>query len=229
MASAPAVASIEARQMLTDVQPSNLEAEPVKAVRGCDGCTLCCKVMGVAAIDKPRGKWCAHCKLGTGCGIYETRPTECRTFMCGYLVKPGLSEAWKPSTSRMIISNELAQNRINIHVDLARPDAWQRQPYYAEIKTWARHITADRGQLVVLVGDRQIVILPDHDVDLGIVDPEEIVVITETPASQGGRVYEAYAVRRDQKGAAEIDAARGNAVPLAVGAMANFRKGRRLG
>ena len=140
-----------------------------------------------------------------------------------------MSEAWKPSQSRLIISNELAQNRINIHVDLARPDAWRKQPYYGDLKTWSRHITADHGQLVVFVGDRQIVILPDHDVDLGIVDPQELVVIAETPAANGGRTYEAYAVRRDVDGADKIDAARGGAVPLTASVAANFRKGRRLG
>jgi len=81
----------------------------------------------------------------------------------------------------------------------------------------------------VFVGDRQIVILPDHDVDLGIVDPEELVVIAETPAPNGGRTYEAYAVRRDVDGADKIDAARGGAVPLTASVAANFRKGRRLG
>ena len=214
---------------LSEVQAATVETEQLKPVRDCDGCTLCCKVMGVRALAKPRGSWCPHCKLGTGCGIYETRPTECRTFLCGYLVKPGVSEAWKPSQSRLIISNELAQNRINIHVDLARPDAWRKQPYYGDLKTWSRHITADHGQLVVFVGARQIVILPDHDVDLGIVDPQELVVIAETPAANGGRTYEAYAVRRDVDGADKIDAARGGAVPLTASVAANFRKGRRLG
>src|SRR5262249_50752592 len=44
----------------------------LKTVRGCDGCTLCCKVMEVKEIAKPGGKWCAHCKTGTGCGIYDS-------------------------------------------------------------------------------------------------------------------------------------------------------------
>ena len=214
--------------MPTDVMPNTLAAGEKTPVRSCDGCTLCCKVMGVRALDKPRGKWCPHCKISSGCGIYEMRPTECRTFLCGYLMKPGLSEAWKPSTSRMIISNELAQNRINVHVDVARPDAWRKQPYYGELKTWSRQITGDRGQLVVIIGERQVVILPDHDVDLGTVDLDEIVVITETSASNGGRAYEAYAVRRDAPGAEAIDAAVGGAVPLTSRAAANFRKGVRL-
>ena len=217
-----------ADQLVSDVQPMSADVEETKPVRGCDGCTLCCKVMGVRALSKPRGSWCPHCKISAGCGIYETRPTECRTFLCGYLVKPGLSEAWKPSTSRMIISNELAQNRINVHVDLGRPDAWRKQPYYSDLKTWSRHITPDRGQLVVMLGDRQVVILPDHDVDLGIVAPEEIVVITETPGPNGGRAYEAYAVRRDAPGAGKIDEARGGAVPLVAEAAAHFRQGKRL-
>ena len=33
-------------------------------VRNCDGCTLCCKVMGVAELAKPPGVQCAHCLVG---------------------------------------------------------------------------------------------------------------------------------------------------------------------
>ena len=59
---------------------------------GCGGCTLCCKVMGVPSISKPASQWCKHCRTGFGCGIYETRPGECRNFICGYLSIPALPE-----------------------------------------------------------------------------------------------------------------------------------------
>lgn len=36
------------------------------------------QVIGIAALIKPAGMGCLHCKLGYG--IYETRLDECRTF-----------------------------------------------------------------------------------------------------------------------------------------------------
>ncbi len=32
--------------------------------RECGTCTLCCKVMGIHALDKPRGVWCDHAMPG---------------------------------------------------------------------------------------------------------------------------------------------------------------------
>jgi hypothetical protein len=51
----------------------------------CGACTLCCKLVRVDEIDKPVGRWCHHCALGKGCNIYDTRPTECRTWDCLWL------------------------------------------------------------------------------------------------------------------------------------------------
>jgi hypothetical protein len=58
--------------------------------RACGSCTLCCKVIAVADFDKLPGVWCPHCVRGKGCGIYETRPTDCRTFFCEWMLDKGL-------------------------------------------------------------------------------------------------------------------------------------------
>ena len=79
---------------------------------GCGGCTLCCKVMSVPAIDKAAGVWCPHCKTGAGCGIYDTRPGACADFMCGFLTTPSLGEEWRPATSRLIIDTQKEQGTI---------------------------------------------------------------------------------------------------------------------
>jgi hypothetical protein len=28
--------------------------------RGCKDCTLCCKLLGIAELEKPRATWCTH-------------------------------------------------------------------------------------------------------------------------------------------------------------------------
>lgn len=52
--------------------------------RPCDGCTQCCEVLSISEIDKPACQKCPHQIDGTGCGIYNARPIDCRTFECLY-------------------------------------------------------------------------------------------------------------------------------------------------
>lgn len=133
--------------------------------RNCDGCTLCCKLMRVG--DKPAMQWCQHCVIGTGCGIYETRPSECRTFHCGYLQKPGLSEDWRPSVSKMVIALPPGEQRIVIFVDPSRRGRWRRAPYYPMIKHWAQMLCPKAGQVLIHDGAEVIAVLPDREKSFG--------------------------------------------------------------
>lgn len=51
-------------------------------MRSCGGCTLCCKVIGVHEIAKPKGVLCTHCKPGSGCMVHASRPKACRAYTC---------------------------------------------------------------------------------------------------------------------------------------------------
>ncbi len=202
------------------------EATLLPVIRGCDGCTLCCKVMGVSALAKPQGRWCQHCRIGVGCGIYETRPQECITFNCGYLVLPHLTPEWKPAISHLILSSGVSRERLTIHVDPARPDAWRKEPYYATMKKWARVGLERRQQVVVMVGQRSIVLLPDRDLDFGEVKADEMIVIGENP-SLAGIVFDAFVIRRDSAVGREVADAPGAQVPIRTDGE-GLRRGRLL-
>jgi hypothetical protein len=194
---------------------------------GCDGCTLCCKIMAVPALAKPSNVWCTECRIGAGCGIYETRPTECRTFICGYLSLPDLAEEWKPAVSRLIISSEIHGGTITVFVDPARPDAWRRQPYYASLQDWSRRALPKHGHVVVRVGGKSIVVLPDHAVDLGAVQADEQIVVLSNSERHGQSLaYQVYAAKRDAWEKAALEVAQGNRTRLL--ASEGFRTGRRL-
>jgi hypothetical protein len=154
-----------------------MDESPILQGRACDGCTMCCRVLGISEIDKPQGSWCTHCDVGAGCTIYDTRPGECRDFYCGYLTLPMVDAKWYPSRSKMVVFPEPDGKRISVHVDPGRPDAWKAEPFYSEIKAWARHGLTRGIQLAVFVRNRAIAILPDEDVDLGLVGPDERIVI----------------------------------------------------
>ena len=61
---------------------------PMATNRNCGTCTLCCKVLEIAELNKPMGSWCAKCKPGVGCTIHDHKPAECTTFNWAYLSSP---------------------------------------------------------------------------------------------------------------------------------------------
>ena len=170
--------------------------------RRCGSCTLCCKVMGVAGIAKPQGVPCQHCTM-SGCSIYETRPDDCRQFHCRFLTDPRLKEVWRPSRSKIVLSQSLSGNRIAAHVDPNRPAAWRREPYYSAFKEWSRQAVPSNGQVFVCIGKRTIVILPDRDVDLGMVEPDELIVTHQVQGPNGIELTP-FVMKRDDPRAALV-------------------------
>ena len=93
-------------------------------MRACGNCTLCCKVMAITALKKPMNKWCEFCDKGTGCKIYPTRPSECRTFNCLWLSDENFPDEFKPLRSKIVFTVEHGGRRVSAHVDAAFPRAW---------------------------------------------------------------------------------------------------------
>lgn len=54
------------------------------SIRECGSCSACCTVMGVREIEKGMYETCKHL-CAAGCGIYDERPSSCRTFECQWL------------------------------------------------------------------------------------------------------------------------------------------------
>jgi len=141
--------------------------------RTCGTCSLCCKVLDIPALEKPAGKWCSHCKPRNGCGIHAMRPVACRGFYCEWTTSKGLGPEWKPERAKFLLSKTDEGRRMTAHVDPGFPGAWRASPYYENFKIWA----AEGGKrdpmmmMAVMVGERVTVVLPDRDVEFGILAP----------------------------------------------------------
>ena len=72
--------------------------------RKCGSCTLCCSLLPVAELGKPRSVRCQHLRHGKGCSIYADRPMSCRFFNCRWLMQPELLPGgWlRPDHSRVV-------------------------------------------------------------------------------------------------------------------------------
>ena len=165
------------------------------AGRSCDGCTLCCKVLNIGSLRKPRNVWCQHCDIGNGCTIYEQRPGECRAFYCTYRVSPELGEEWKPSVSKMVVNFESGIRRVNVSVDPDFPGAWQREPYYSQLKAMALHLLRGQGHLLVWEGGEPIAILPNRDVRLG--PGRDNIIVVGGRSTPTGEDYDAVSLAPD--------------------------------
>lgn len=137
---------------------------------------MCCKLLSIEALNKPRLQWCTHCDIGAGCKIYQERPTECRAFTCGYLAEAGIGEHWKPTKSKMVISRATHANRIVVYVDADRSDAWRKEPYYTDLKNWSRATAQNQGQLLVSQGRDMIVVTPDGETNLGPIKNDQVII-----------------------------------------------------
>jgi hypothetical protein len=159
-------------------------ASSVVPGRSCGSCTLCCKLFNVPEVATTAGKWCRHCDPGKGCRIHETRPEVCRTFFCGWMVSPGLGPEWKPERSKVIVLLYVINETfwLNAYVDEGNPSAWQRPEIYKKLKQIASGNPAVGNRIRVVVrvqiGLRHIIILPDRDIDAGIVAADEELIVT---------------------------------------------------
>jgi hypothetical protein len=144
------------------------------AKKSCGDCILCCKVMAIEELAKPVSTWCPHCKPGRGCLIYATRPTECQTFSCLWLVNDQLDQRWKPNKSKLVLTT--SQDGIEVRCDPGFPDAWRKEPFRSEINEWALSGETDDITVVVIVGQKMILVTPDREFDLGIVGSDQRIV-----------------------------------------------------
>lgn len=79
--------------------------------RSCDNCDVCCNILEVRELNKKSYKNCDHRAEGGGCGIYNDRPSICRTWNCAYIL--GLmpnQEALKPNNLGLMFYPVSAKN-----------------------------------------------------------------------------------------------------------------------
>lgn len=160
------------------------EMKPVEG-RSCAGCTLCCKLLSISELNKPQQLWCEHCTIGRGCKIYDSKPSECSTFYCMYLVDARLDDAWKPSNCNFVMSFETHANRFVIHCDAHRRDAWRKQPFYSWIKNLSAMALQNEGQVVVWEGLDVVAVLPDREINLGRVGDGQLIITQERRTAFG--------------------------------------------
>jgi hypothetical protein len=157
--------------------------------RECGSCTLCCKVYNIPEFQKPAGKWCGQCKPGRGCKIHDSLPDQCAEFNCLWRTDAAMPAQWKPDQAKMVVTIHPISRNIQIQVDPGLPSAWSRQPYHDHLRQWATKNMPKGMHVVVFVNELATLVLPDQDVALGPVTPDQTIAVRLEPGPNGG-VYE---------------------------------------
>ncbi len=142
--------------------------------RSCADCTLCCKVLGIPELAKPRGVVCGQCDWNKGCKIYAGRPGSCRDFDCSYLLSPALGEEWKPTTAHLVLGYMAREDIILIFTDPDHVGAWRREPYLARIKKWAG--MTDKGYVLIWEAKRALALVGAQEFDLGELRDDQAII-----------------------------------------------------
>lgn len=159
------------------------------ADRNCGSCTLCCKLYHVPEIAKAAGKWCQHCVTSKGCTIYTERPQPCRDFLCIWMQDAGLPDDWKPNQSKMIASLSEATGFVHVRCDPSNPNIWRTKSRHIFLRNWSKQLLERGVHLLVLIGEEAYVIMPDQDVALGRMNPDQGFILKRT-LGPNGMIYE---------------------------------------
>jgi len=80
--------------------------------RECGTCNVCCVALTIKdpELQKPQGYRCHHLTADHRCGIYETRPTTCRRFDCGWRILKWVRPTLRPDRSGVLVRAHLERS-----------------------------------------------------------------------------------------------------------------------
>jgi hypothetical protein len=145
--------------------------------------------MAIEELAKAAGRWCGHCKPGRGCLVYDSRPAECRAFNCLWLTDTRFGAHWKPNKSKLVIT--ASEDGLEIRCDPGFPGAWRREPFHREISNLAASGETHDVSVLVISGERMILVAANGEFDLGVVGADERIV----REYEGNRVVGATVVK----------------------------------
>ena len=90
---------------------------------------------------------------------------------------------WKPDKCKMVL--DARQDWLVVHVDPAAQRPWRQEPYFSYLVDMSARNIGRGARVLVMERGRTIIILPDGDVDLGVVTPQDRIVVNRVMT--GGR------------------------------------------
>lgn len=165
-------------------RPTETMNSPIAPGRECGTCTLCCKVYDVPAVGATAGNWCPNCSAGRGCKIYQSRPQQCRDFLCLWMTQDFLGPDWKPEKARFVLTMDAVTRWLFVQADPGAAQAWRKEPYFTQLKRWA---AAGNRPVIVFVRKSAIALTASGEAPLGEIGADERLVLRDRA---GGQIVE---------------------------------------
>lgn len=121
--------------------------EEKRPARECGPCSLCCKVMEIEPLQKPRGRWCPHAKKKAGCAIYAERPDVCGEFECLWIQGIGPDHV-RPDKIHAVLTVATDKQSLVIHED----PGWSGYASVA-LRPFISHLLAKGTKVLIACGD----------------------------------------------------------------------------
>jgi len=129
-----------------------------KIGRSCGGCTLCCFLLFIPELNKPKRSVCPNSSCN-GCEVYDSRPQSCRNFTCEWLVNPDIGDDWYPQKSGLVIFFSENNGQVFLNFHCRDEGSWKKEPYHSQIKFYARYgIENSLFKTVVHEGTQKMII-----------------------------------------------------------------------
>jgi hypothetical protein len=129
------------RSRRSSIKPSLASTTPGKRQGGVAARAPCAVISwGVEALDKPKYRWCQHCKPGKGCSIYGNRPAVCKTFACMWLIQVHVGDHWYSLKSKMVLDLQFKNDEphpvLHVIVDPRYPNRWREERTVPTSSQW---------------------------------------------------------------------------------------------
>lgn len=106
---------------------------------------MCCRLLGVAELNKAAGEACEFCQTGTSCSIYNKRPRSCSNFNCLWLLNRQLPDSLRPDKCGAVLYQAHEQPYPDKHIDLILledatvPGQWRQSPLRGFVSALLKH------------------------------------------------------------------------------------------
>jgi hypothetical protein len=101
------------------------------------------------------------------------------------MTAPWLGDEWKPERAKFVLTNDPATRNLLVQVDPGQSRAWKQAPYYEQFKRWSQAALAENKHVIVFVNKAATVVLPDRDVEVGVMEPGDTLSFQKRTTMHG--------------------------------------------
>ena len=126
-------------------------------MQDCGDCKLCCSLLEIKALSKPKNKKCQHLSIIKGCSIYNVRPSACRRYNCLWQLNEAMPADLRPDRCGIMFEAYRPEMTVVATVDMDRPNVWKN----GKPNSLIGHMLRDGYVVWIMVSKVRHLLLPE--------------------------------------------------------------------